>query len=469
MAAPTKTANAEGALYELVSRGNKDAYFFQDFPDSKFLFDNAYEPQAPFSYEIRRVPPRTAAEFGRTVEFDIDVIGDVLRHPTMLIQLPTWLPPPQAALAQVSQITDLSGNAYGYVNGIAYFLFEKIQLFQDNILLQEFSGDALWAFGKTEGTYGHNFVTSQLAGEHDGSVLSMSRNSAPPLLRLPLPLIGCQGDGGFPLRSVTQHTYKLKCKLRRLEDLVESSNSGSHTKPAPWALPTLQQQTATATTSFTPLARSAIGPITLQLETQQVYVSKEIQDDLLTKVQKVPYRRWFENTFSQTTLDYASVLAGGTSPASRRLDGRYPTSRILWFFRSQEDINKNKLWKINTNTGTSYYNTMSLQIAGQDRELPRSPMVWRDVTNHAKENLDTGNDIATMNWTLGAIAPIRFPAAVTQPTGTINMTTADRPTFYMDLANPQTSIPNTQLTVLTEGWALFQTDGKGRAELFQMN
>lgn len=471
MAAPTKVANAEGALYELVSRGNKDVYFFQDFPDSKFLFDNAYEPQAPYSFEIRRVPPRTSVEFGRTVEFDIDIVGDLLSHPTLLITLPTWLPPVQAAFAQKSIITDPSGNSYGYVNGIGYFLFQQIQLFQDNILLQEFSGDALWAMAKTQGTYGQGFVNSQLSGEHDGSLLSISRNSAPPQLRLELPLIGCQHESsstGFPLRSVIKHTYRLRCKLRKLEDLVESSDG--QVKPTPWALPTLQQRTsATSVNSFVPLVRSEIPPLTLQLETRQIYVPTELQGELETKPQKVPFRRLFENTFSQSSLDYASVLSGGVSPASRRLDGRHPTSRMLWFFRSQEDLNKNRLWKVNTNQNTPYYNTVSLQIAGQARELPRGPLVWRDITNHAKEDLDTGNEIATMNWTLGATAPIRFPASSSQPTGTVNMTTADRPTFYIDLANPYSSTPNTQLTVITEGWALFQTDGAGRAELFSQN
>ena len=471
MAAPTKVANAEGALYELVSRGNKDVYFFQDFPDSKFLFDNAYEPQAPYSYEIRSVPPQNSVEFGRTVEFNIDIIGDIMTHPTLLIQLPTWLPSIQAELCKKSIVTDESGVSYGYVNGIAYFLFQQIQIFQDNILLQEFSGDSLWAIAKTCGTYGQEFVTSQLTGEHDGSLLSISRNSAPSTLRLELPILGCQNGSsstGFPLRSATKHSYRVRCKLRKLEDLVESSDG--QVKPTPWDLPTLQQRTSpTSVVSFVPIARSDILPLTLRLETRQIYVPRELQIELESKPQKVPFRRFFENTFSQTSLDYASVLAGGVSPASRRLDGRHPTSRMLWFFRSQVDLNKNRLWKVNTDQNTPYYNTVSLQIAGQARELPRTPLVWRDINNHAKEDLDTGNDIATMNWTLGAIAPIRFPASTSQPTGTINMTTADRPTFYIDLANPYSSTPNTQLTVITEGWALFQTDGSGRAEVFQMN
>ena len=100
-------------------------------------------------------------------------------------------------------------------------------------------------------------------------------------------------------------------------------------------------------------------------------------------------------------------------------------------------------------------------------------MVWRDVTNHAKEEIDTGIELSSMNWTLGAIAPLRFPTAgssgAEQPTGAINMTTADRPTFYIDAANPGLSIPMTTLFVITEGWGVFETDGRGNADLMSQN
>jgi hypothetical protein len=469
MAAPTIFANAEGGVYELVARGNKDAYFFQDFPDSKFLFDNSYEAQAAFSKEMRRVPPKSAAEFGRTVDFDIDVIGDLLQKPTILITLPSWLPVQQQSTNGTTVIRDESGTAYGYTNSIAYFLFERIQFFQDNILLQEFSGDTLWAAAADQGTYGSTFITQKLTGGHDGSVLSIQRNATPGVLRLELPLIGCQeGDPGFPLRAVTKHSYRLRCKLRKLEDLVEDS-LGS-VKPIPWGKTFTQTFQNESQVSFTALQREEIGPLLLQLETTQVYVSREIQEEIETKPMKLPFKRYFENVFSQNNADYINVLQGGTSVVKRRLDGRHPTARLLWYFRSFQDQQKNRLWKIKTDSGKAYYTTISLQIAGQTRELPRTSRIWRDVVNYGKEQLDSGLELSTMNFTIGDIAPKRFPDPVNeQPNGTINMTTADRPTFYIELANPETTPPITQLYVVTEGWALFQTDGKGRAELFSQN
>jgi hypothetical protein len=54
----------------------------------------------------------------------------------------------------------------------------------------------------------------------------------------------------------------------------------------------------------------------------------------------------------------------------------------------------------------------------------------------------------------------------------VNFSSADKPLFFIDLANPGTSTPataTTQLNIIQEGWAPYQTDGKGGAELFSFN
>jgi len=476
MAAPTPYATAEGSLYELVARGNKDVFFYQDLPKSTYIFDSAYEAQAPSSFEIRRIPPHTACEFGRTVNFEFDLVGDLMINATLIINLPTWLPPSIAPSNTSSIITDADGVSYGYTNSIGNFLFELIQIYQDNILLQEFSGDALWGIGQNKGSYCKAFLYNQLTAQHNGSDLSIQRNATPHQLRLPIPVIGSQDidDVGLPQRSTQAHTYRLRCKLRKLEDLVESSDG--RMKPVPWGRTDFQQQSVRdgPFVPFTTLKRTEIAPLEIQLETQQIYVPFEYQEGL-QKPQKVMFTQFYENVFTQNQLDYAGVVGGGTSLVKLRLDGIHPSGRIVWFFRSVKDINANQLWKVNTGIvgAQSYFNTVNFQIAGRDRELPRNSFVWRDITNFAKEENDTGLEINTMNWTLGDIAPLRFPEAAGQVTGTVNFTTADRPTFYIDLSlppiDPLTGAPNTELRVVVEGWARFDTSGKGRAELFSGN
>jgi hypothetical protein len=163
------------------------------------------------------------------------------------------------------------------------------------------------------------------------------------------------------------------------------------------------------------------------------------------------------------------VVAGGASVVNRRIDGRHPTSRLIWYFRSTADIMANRLYSIATPANKPYFTTVTLNIASQTREAPFEPFVWRDIVNYSKEAKDSGLEIYTMNWTLGTMPPLRFD--VKDATGTVNFTTADKPTFYIGLTNPglPVSNPTTQLNVIQEGWAEYNTDGKGRAELFSFN
>jgi len=466
------SASAEGSLYELVSRGKKDVYFFQDQHDSRFAFDNTYDTQTPRLEEMRRILPKTAVEFGRTVEFEFDLVGDLMKSPTLVIELPTWLPDAQAKLVRNSIIRGDDGAFYGYIQGIAYFLFEKIGFYQDNILLQEFSGDTLWALSKNVGTYSQGFITTAQTGSHGGTPLEIGRNAVPPTLRLELPLLGCQqgpSDVGFPQRAMTRHIFRLRCKLRKLEDLVESSNPFATAKATPWGR-VLYQQTPAGSIEFRTLEREHILQPKISLETMQIYVDKDVQQAMENRPIYTRFSRIYENKFTQSSLDYSNVVAGGTATISRRLDGRHPVNRVTWYFRNAADTMLNRLYKINTEEGKPYYNSLSFLMAGQTREFPRSPLIWRDVTNYAKEDTDSGLEINTMNWSFGAIAPSRFQDIGSQVGGAVNFSSADKPTFFIDLASPgSASAASTELFVITEGWAELRTDGKGRAELLSMN
>ena len=459
------SATAEGSLYELVARGNKDLFFYEDSPTSTYLFDSSYEPQPSSISELRRVPPVATAEFGRTTEFIFDLVGDLMRNPSILINLPTWLPPQEAIQNRKSIVRD-NGVSYGYTKAIAYFLFENIQFYQDNILLQEFSGDTLWAMSKISGTYADTPTTMDETGDHDGSTQSIQKNATPPQLRLELPIIGCQSsDDGFPQRAALKHTYRLRCKLRRLEDLVEASDKRQ--KPTPWnTTMTIKTSPTAPLTQFTSLPREKIAPLELRLESIQVYVNNEMQKAMQTTPLKVRFTRIFENTFTQSALDYTSVVAGGISVVNRRLDGRHPTSRLIWYFRSTADILANRLYSVATPTGRPYFTTVTLNIASQTREAPLGPIVWRDLVNYSKEESDSGLEIYTMNWTLGDMPRLRFD--IKDATGAVNFTTADKPTFYIGLTNPGLPGTTTQLNVIQEGWNEFNTE-QGRAELFSFN
>lgn len=137
----------------------------------------------------------------------------------------------------------------------------------------------------------------------------------------------------------------------------------------------------------------------------------------------------------------------------------------------------NLLWKLSPNKGGPYYNTASLVIAGKTRESEFDGSVWRDIVNFCKEDVDTFREVNTMNWGLGYYEKNRDKRI----DGTINMTTADRPTLSLNLTLPTgNQLPPTgapllqdsykaELRIITEGWTSLKTSGNGRVELLSFN
>jgi len=439
--------NAEGALYEAVARGNKDTYFFKDDINSALNpFEQRYGPSAPVIHELRRIPPLNGADFGRSSEFTFDVAGDVFTKPTLLIDLPSWIPP--EFVDQATHTRDLSGNTYGYTNGIGYFLFKKIQLYQDKILLYEYSGDTLFASRANRGSLNQAYMENGLAGFHDGSPASIAAAAAPVRLRLEIPFVSPE----FPSIAMRSQGFKLRVELRKLEDIVESSTGLP-------ALPWLQTFT-TGTQTFAPLSKIAIGQPTLQLETRHIYTDGETQAALQRETLEMPFHRLYENTFTYNGADYAaltnsSLLANAVAACSRRLDGVHPAGRLLWFFRSQNDLRAGRRYVFTDPSGQEYYARQSLIIAGRDREPLNGPLLWNLIMNHAKESRDPGPGLSEMSWDLG-VAPR------SQPEGSVNFGTADRPTFYTELAPAPPDLlagqPSIECTAIIDSWALYMTE-----------
>ena len=114
----------------------------------------------------------------------------------------------------------------------------------------------------------------------------------------------------------------------------------------------------------------------------------------------------------------------------------------------------------------NFYYNMKLVIAGRDRESLQEPYVWQPISQLVKDEKSSGVNIGEMKWTVGEKFGTIYPAP-RQPEGTVNFTTADRPTLYLELANVR---PNTLLgqrksefRVFTEGWAVYDVrEGRGR-------
>ena len=502
-------SSGQGALFELVARGNKDAYFLKDSKESTFPYDASYSSSSHHLAERKTMVPINGTSWGNTFEVEIDPYGDVMTECEFEIELPSWLPDlPISATEQTTlyppnvanglfPITSTAGRSYGYVNYVAYFLFERIQFYQDQFLIQEWSGDGLLAQQLSSGSYNSSFLQQTLGGLDETrnlftnvpTVRGLQLRATPGQLKLKIPLPGmqCPGDGGFPFVALAWQKFRIKATLRKLEDLVVCSDPllNKLQNPNtfyPWGSDVQYNLDLDGTNyTFDPVRLIDIPNPTILLATIQHYVPPRVQQELRSASIQIPFRQHYENNFTFGELDYIPLDKGGTAAVTRRLDGRHPTENLYWFFRTQSALDKNQLsdfrndyFDTNPPTPTnpytlypfSFFYRLKLIIAGRDRENILEPFVWENLEEHAKDEKATGTGIGGMNWSTGDNYGIIYPAP-RQPEGTVNFTTADRPTLYLELANIRGSALDgkrkSEFRVFTEGWNVYDVrEGRGR-------
>jgi len=495
-------SSGQGALFELVARGVKDNYFVKDDKESTFPYDARYDSSSHHLSERKTIVPLNGTTFGGTFEVEIDPYGDVMTECAFEIDLPTWLPNlpriPNGELCSPSIVNGLypittksDGTSYGYVNYAAYFLFEKIQFYQDQFLIQEWSGDGLLAKQLTEGSWNSSFLQQVNGGLIDTVNLNTNVSTARGIqlratpghlrLKLPLPGLQCPGDGGFPFVAMSWQTFRIKATLRKLEDLVVCSDPLT-VRPTPWTVPLYTYQFDNGIShDFSPKSLAQIGQPTILLSTIQHYVPSRVQEELRSTPLQIPFRRQFENNFTFGELDYISLDKGGTAAVTRRLDGRHPTERIYWFFRNYNALDRNQLDNFSndyfydhfpspTQSYTvpfgEFYYQIKLVIAGKDRELLHPPYLWDQINQLAKDEKANGKQISAMKWSLGEQYGTIYPTR-RQLEGSINFTTADRPTLHIELANITSNLylaqRKSEMRVFTEGWNVYEVkEGRGR-------
>jgi hypothetical protein len=476
MSAVGSEAVTPGALYELVARGNKDKYFFSDDLDAESTvnpFSTTYESTDTHLDETKTFDSRNAVDWGRTVEFELEQYGDVLAEAYIRIQMPSWFPSlplvaggqtyePQIANWQQHIVSATGAISYGWTRGIAYFLFERIQILQDAVLIQDISGDSLQALATTMNSNNQYYLDAAQTGMHDGAARAIAAAATPGLLRLRLPWPGCQGleDGGFPLCCLKGQGFKVRLTLRRPEAVWESDKA---TTVAPWDQTFLLPTTGITVSGC---GRAALPPPTLLLETTQRYLSEEKVRSLVDRHLFIPFIQYYDETFTISGADYLPLDRGGTSVIQRRMEGRHPMERLLFIFRLQQWLESGQRWRVAVDDRQQFYNTLSLQIAGQDREFAWPAPVWQDCECLAKDDRSANKHLSEMRWNIRPPADRAWYES-RQPTGAVNFTTASRPTLAIDLrdvpANPRTGERMTELQICGESWGVYEiVAGRGR-------
>jgi hypothetical protein len=174
-----------GAIYELISRGVKDKYFFAELEEGAFTpFSNQYAMTARYLTETKTTIAAGEPAFGKTIEFELDRYGDILTDMCLQIQLPPGPTYPAAA---------------------GFWLLRKIEILQGQMTVLETSGEALYLLSGVKRRGCAADLVRQLG---DASEETM---------RVKIPFPGCQSDreGSFPLCAVPNKTYKIRVTLRK--------------------------------------------------------------------------------------------------------------------------------------------------------------------------------------------------------------------------------------------------------------
>ncbi len=456
-------SNQRAGLLELVARGKKDVFFTAN-PSASF-FHSVYSRFAPFTEEVYIMQPRNVADWGTWTEFDYEHRGDLVRKTYIRLTLPTWIPESLTSINKRGIVTDLSGVSYGYCNNIGYQMLEKIQVFQDQVLIQELYGEYLdWRLRQMN-SLATTLVIAQTVGTRGESALDVQRAATPGLLRIPVPFLGWEavGDPGFPMVAMKQQRFRIRILLRKLEDVVVASDGRA--RPQPWNLPLRVQSAAglpVDTTTYKSLSESAMAKgITIALETSQVYVPKDVQEWLKLQKWRIPYRNAQRQEFTIEDNQWNAATSAASFSLPFRFDCIGPVSRMLVAVQSQGA----RLAGQATFLLPDPFLNLRLNIANIDRIQTFPLPVFREVTAYWK-NQRSAQDLANPNQFQNVFTLTFGGREHPHPAGTLNFTRSTQPELWATLApipiDPRTRTRRGYLIQYVESWKVWEIqNGKG--------
>jgi hypothetical protein len=439
------SSSGGAGLLELVARGKKDTFFTGE-PQMSF-FHSVYARASPWLRETRYLVPRNEGDFDSYVDFFLEPVGDIIRDIHLLLNLPTWLPSSVATVNGTSLVADLSGNTYGWTNNCGYHAIQKVQLYQNQLMLYEDFGEAMWLRAQSKYSVDKMTVVNSLTGGHDGSLLGIQRNAAPGQLeiRLNLPFDSLVNDFGIPIGSISPFSLRVRIYLNKITALIESS-SGSLQPNVFGQQMTVQTSAGGSPVRFMTKNRNELGKPNLQLRVQYVYVDAVCQKMLRDSVWTVPLLRCIQNQY--TLEDY--IWKGASTPVLRKLLEVYGSvQRLRVLFQTDASYMAGQASNYLPVGGGAWFSTLTFFIHGKDRLGVWDPDVYEKVSSYCH---DVGQYVPNVYCLDPGAEDLEFPA------GTLNLTQAEKPelqfTLTTQVADSRNGSKKTYLRVYADVWDL---------------
>ena len=439
------SSSGGAGLLELVARGKKDTFFTGD-PQMSF-FHSVYPRASPWLRETRYVVPRNEGDFDSYVDFVLEPVGDLIRDIHLLLTLPTWLPSTVAAVNGTSLVADLNGNTYGWTNHCGYHAIQKVQLYQNQLMIFEDFGESMWLRAQSKYAADKMSVVNQLTGSHDGSLLGIQRNATPGQMeiRLNLPFDCLSKDFGIPIGAISPFSLRVRIYLTKMSSLIESF-SGALQPNVFGQQMTVQTTAGGSPVGFVTKNRVELGKPQLQLRVQYVYVDAVCQKLLRDNPWTVPFQRCILNQY--TLEDY--IWKAGSTPTLRKLLEVFGSiQRLRVLFQTEASYLAGQAWNYTPAGGGSWFSTLTFFIHGQDRLGVWDPDFFEKVTPYCHDN---GQYVPNVYCLDAGAEDLELPA------GTLNLTQAEKPELQFVLtsqvADTRNGSKKTYLRVYADVWDL---------------
>jgi hypothetical protein len=439
------SSSGGAGLLELVARGKKDTFFTGD-PQISF-FHSVYPRASPWLRETRFIVPRNEGDFDSYVDFILEPVGDIIRDIHLLLNLPTWLPSSVAAVNGTSLVHDLTGKTYGWTNNCGYYAIQKVQLYQNQLMIFEDFGEAMLLRAQSKYTKDKMTVVNQLTGSHDGSPLGIQRNATPGQMeiRLNLPFDSLVKDFGIPIGAISPFSLRVRIYLNKLSALIES-NTGALQPNVFNQKMTVQTSANGSPAPFVTKNRIELGKPSLTLRVQYVYVDSMCQKLLRDTPWTVPLQRCILNQY--TLEDY--TWKGVSTPTLRKLLEVYGSiQRLRVLFQTEGSYLAGQAWNYLPVGGRAWFSSLTFFIHGQDRLGVWDSDFFEKVVSYCH---DKGQYVPNVYLLDSGAEDLEFPA------GTLNLTQADKPELQFILNTQITDSRNnskkTYLRVYADVWDL---------------
>jgi hypothetical protein len=421
-------------LLELVSRGKKDVFFTSN-PKNSF-FHGVYMKSAPFTKEIHVTQPNNLPDWGKYIDFDIEQRGDIIKELKLRLTLPTWLPPTVAVKNNKSLVTYADGNesSVGYTNLVGFYAIEKVQVFNDSLMIHEFFGEFLaWRYQQIASDV-QTLALGKSIGYYEESAVNIQKAATYQTIYVPIPIVGSQlpGEPGLPLVAMKKSRLRIRVYLKKLEDLIVRYNetNGYMNYSSVFNQPiSIQNSPSSFLEANYTLKREDVAKPLVTLETTYLFVKPDVQVWLKSMKWSIPFYQLQREEFTiEDNVMNSAFISAAPVNIPLKLDFIGPAQRIFFGFQSEGARLTNELSNLLTYDNQSFIQSARINIANIDRVVNNEPKVYQEVSDYWK-NIRALNPISKTKFHTVAFGNIED----FQPSGTLNMTRSVQPLLYLTL------------------------------------